>query len=638
MQPPGLRTEGSGVCGLVVTTSNDSSATDLQPAIDALLSRGPDANRELSSGDVHFGHTRLAILGLGTAGDQPRVDEDGVLVFNGEIYNYAYLRDQLRKAGRSFSTASDTEVLLQALIHWGTDALTRLHGFFAFAWYDSQTKALLLARDRMGIKPLFYAQHDGGVAFASEVQALLQYPIERELDTISLWSYLQLNYSPGPSTLLHGVSQLPPGHILRAKGDTLTVEPYYTLPAPTRQPAPVTYEEAQYQLVELLDQSVHERLVADVPLGAFLSGGIDSSVIVALASRHVEQLHTFSVGFKDHAFHDETAYAQLVAKQFNTKHYPFYLTEEDLFRSLEQILDHADHPFADSSAILVNALSEAVRPYVTVALSGDGGDELFGGYHKYHGEWMARYGGLPAKGLQWGYPLWSVLPKSRSGKWTNRFRQFHRFAEGARLSPAERYWRWCGIVGEGSARQLLSRSSQAQIDEALYQQRKAYYTQWIDANDMNSVFYADTQLVLPNDMLTKVDRMSMLHHLEVRVPFLDHRIAEWVFTLPEEFKVNRHQKKRLLQDAFRDLLPAELYHRPKQGFEVPILAWMRGPLKDRLFNDLLHPDRLESQGIFNPAEVLRLKKQLLSRNPGDAPARLYGLLQFQHWYGKVMRV
>lgn len=618
-------------------TSADWSES-LGQSVAALQHRGPDDEGTWQDDRVLLGHRRLSIIDTSDAGHQPMVSQDGrhVLVFNGEIYNFAHLRDQLRKAGRSFQTASDTEVLLQALIHWGADALPKLHGFFAFAWYDTNTQRLLLARDRMGIKPLLYAQHDMGIAFASEVKALLKYPIDRQLDHTALWSYLQLNYSPGPSTLLQGVEQLPPGHMLVCQDREVSIERYYSLPAPRLQPSPVTFEEAQHQLIELLDQSVQERMVADVPLGAFLSGGIDSSVIIALASRHVEHLHTFSVGFKDHAFHDETAYAQLVAKRFLTKHYPFYLTEDDLFRSLQQILDHADHPFADSSAILVNALSEAVRPYVTVALSGDGGDELFGGYHKYYGEWMARHGGFPAKLMQWGYPLWSVLPKSRSGKWSNRFRQLHRFAEGARLSPAERYWRWCGLVSEGTARHLLSADTQARINDELYRQRKAYYTHHIDPQDMNSVLYADTQLVLPNDMLTKVDRMSMLHHLEVRVPFLDHRIAEWVFTLPAEFKVTRNRKKRLLQDAFRDLLPAELYNRPKQGFEVPILAWMRGPLKDWLFDDLLHPDRLESQGIFNPSEVLRLKKQLLSRNPGDAPARLYGLMQFQNWYGKWM--
>lgn len=611
----------------------------LETAVERLSHRGPDATGTFGDHRVLLGHSRLSVIDTSDAGHQPMSSADGryTLVFNGEIYNYAHLRSRLQKQGYTFTTASDTEVLLYALVAWKEAALEQLHGFFAFAFYDATRSSLLLARDRMGIKPLYVAEQSDALVFASEVQALLAYPIARQLDYTALWSYLQLNYSPGPATLLQGVTQLLPGHYLHISAGEKVMKPYYTLPYSSPITAAPAYDDAQDQLVDLLDQSVQERLVADVPLGAFLSGGIDSSVIVALASRHVEQLHTFSVGFKDHAFHDETAYAQMVAKRFNTQHHAFYLTEEDLFRSLQQILAHGDHPFADSSAILVNALSEAVRPHVTVALSGDGGDELFGGYHKYRGEWIARNGGISTSLVKAGYPLWSVLPKSRSGKWSNRFRQLHRFAEGARLSPAERYWRWCGVVGEGTARQLLSRAAQSSIDEQLYSQQKAYYTHHIDPKDMNSVLYADTQLVLPNDMLTKVDRMSMLHHLEVRVPFLDHRIAAWAFSLPEQYKVTRDYKKRLLKDAFRDMLPEALYHRPKQGFEVPILAWMRGPLKDMLFNDLLHPDRVEAQGIFKVKPVEGIKKQLLSRNPGDAPARLYGLLQFQNWYFKWMR-
>ena len=316
---------------------------------------------------------------------------------------------------------------------------------------------------------------------------------------------------------------------------------------------------------------MQQRLIADVPLGTFLSGGIDSSVITTLASRHVDRLNTFSVGYRDEPFFDETRYAQLVAKRLKTNHTVFSLTNRDLYEHLHQLLDHIDEPFADSSAIPVYILSKETRQRVTVALSGDGADELFSGYNKHRAAWRMLHPGLAERSVQALLPLWRALPQSRQGVLTNRVRQLQRFAEGSALTAKERYLRWATFTTDDEAGALLSEESQQQVASAVYRERTQQLIAAI-SNEHETVsqwLYADTQLVLPNDMLTKVDLMSMAHGLEVRVPFLDHRVVEFAFQLPEESKINRRMKKRIVQDTFRSVLPDALYRRPKKGFEVP---------------------------------------------------------------------
>ena len=619
---------------------------NLSAATEALSHRGPDFGRTDIIDRVGLGHRRLSIIDTSADGHQPLRDPSGrySIIFNGEIYNYAALRQRLQQRGVSFQSATDTEVLLQLYIHEGRACLDQLNGFFAFAIYDQQEDVLFAARDRLGIKPLLYYQDEDKVIFASEMKSLLAYGIEKHLDYASLQHYLRFNYVPAPHTMLQHVRKLMPGEYLevsKSRPERVQFGTYYQIPFDESRlnPEKLSYEQQQQKLSALLEESVQQRLVADVPLGTFLSGGIDSSVITTLASRHVDRLNTFSVGYRDEPFFDETRYAQLVAKRLKTNHTVFSLTNRDLYEHLHQLLDHLDEPFADSSAIPVYILSKETRQRVTVALSGDGADELFSGYNKHQAAWRMLHPGVAERGVQALLPLWRTLPQSRQGALTNRVRQLQRFAEGSALTAKERYLRWATFITDEAARTLLSEASRQQIDAAAYRQRTQGLVAAIsdEQETVSQWLYADTQLVLPNDMLTKVDMMSMAHGLEVRVPFLDHRVVEFAFQLPEESKINRRLKKRIVQDTFRSVLPEALYRRPKKGFEVPLLGWFRSELKSMITDDLLEDNFVEEQGVFNPAEISRLKQQLFSSNPGDGHATVWALLVFQWWWKKWFR-
>jgi asparagine synthase (glutamine-hydrolysing) len=427
-----------------------------------------------------------------------------------------------------------------------------------------------------------------------------------------------------------------PGHFAKVSPGNLEIQEYYSIPK-EGSGTKYTYDQAKEKLSSLLEESVKKRLVADVPLGAFLSGGIDSSVVTALASKHKADLHTFSIGFKDEKFFDETEYATLVAKQFKTEHTVFSLTNDDLFKYVHSILDYIDEPFADSSAIAVYILSQETRKHATVALSGDGADELLGGYNKHAAFYQTLHPGGKEKLVAALRPIWKALPKSRNNFIGNRFRQLDRFGEGMRLSPQERYWRWAGYATETTTHKLLSETSLQELDKTIYGQRKSEILKNISSHpSMNDILYTDLQLVLPNDMLTKVDLMSMANGLEVRVPFLDVDVVNFISSLPDDYKINRTGRKRILQDAFRDILPNELYNRPKKGFEVPLLKWFRNEMKSMIADDLLSEKLISAQGIFNYTEINKLKKQLFSSNPGDVHARIWGLIVFQSWWKKYL--
>ncbi|MEO1051656.1 MAG: asparagine synthase (glutamine-hydrolyzing) [Bacteroidota bacterium] len=609
---------------------------NLAAATQKLEKRGPDNQGLYNDEFVGLGHRRLSIIDTSYHGNQPMWDASGryCIVFNGEIYNYRELRKALEGKQVEFRSQTDTEVLLYLFIHEGKACLERLNGFFAFAIYDKQEQSIFIARDRMGIKPLYYYQDEDKFLFASEMKSIIAYGLEKEIDFTSLYQYLQLNYITAPNTILKGVKKLPPGHWLKLVGNEVSVESFYSIPYNRERLVSGDYKAQQRRLSELLESAVQKRLVADVPLGAFLSGGIDSSVIAALASKHKPDLHTFSIGYKDEKFFDETEYARLVAQKLNTEHTVFSLTNDDLFAHLFSILDYIDEPFADSSAIAVNILSMETRKHATVALSGDGADEMFAGYNKHAAALKVIQGGKAANMVKSLLPVWKRMPKSRSNPLANKFRQLQRFAEGMHLTAPERYWRWASFVDEGVAARLLHEKVVESVSFEEYYWRKESLLQGIpeSGEKISDLLYADMQMVLPDDMLTKVDRMSMANSLEVRVPFLDHDVVNYVFSLPDEYKINGQIRKRILQDTFRQVLPERLYRRPKKGFEVPLLKWFRKELKGMITEDYLKDAFIEEQGIFDLETIQGLKKQLFSSNPGDVHARIWGLLVFQHWW------
>lgn len=610
---------------------------NLAKATATLAQRGPDYQGFYWDEYLSMGHRRLSIQDTSTAGSQPMKDEEKryVIVFNGEIFNFKELREELQNKGIVFKSGSDTEVLLHLYIREKAKCLDKLNGFFAFAIYDTVEKELFIARDRYGIKPLLYTYDDDKFIFASEMKALMAFNVSKEIDKTSLVEYLQYQYVPGPQSMLKAVKKLSPGHYAIIRRKELHIKQYYEVDYVPGRYTSLSYEDAQKQLVELMRRSVEQRMISDVPLGAFLSGGIDSSVITALAAGMTDKLNTFSIGYKDAAFFDETKYAKLVAKRYNTEHTVFKLGDDDLHKSYRDVLNYLDEPFADSSAIPVYILSKLTREHVKVALSGDGADELFAGYHKHYGDYRMRYPGSLEKMLVALQPLWNMLPQSRNSSFSNKIRQFKRFADGAKYSSGDRYLRWCGLVTEDTALSMLH-SYEDDIPYLLEERKKKHKRFFGNDKDINATLRTDVEMLLQNDMLVKVDMMSMANGLEVRVPFLDKHVVDFAFNLPESYKIDHKMKKKIVQDAFRDFLPKELYNRPKHGFDVPLLQWMKGELRSTIEKDLLNKDFVEAQGIFDYRMVDRLKTQLYSSNPEDAPGRIWGLIAFQWWYKKYI--
>lgn len=614
---------------------------NLAAATKTLERRGPDHQGLYSDSFVGLGHRRLSIIDTSAAANQPMWDESGryCIIFNGEIFNFQELRKGLEAIGISFATHSDTEVLLKLYIFEKEKCLNKLNGFFAFCVYDKQEQTFFIARDRYGIKPLLYLIDEDKFIFGSEMKSILAYGIEKDLDYISLQTYLQLNYIPAPRTIFKNVKKLLPGHFLKIVNCQFSIFNYYTIPYDDSQleKNPISYQEAKQKLKILLESSVQRRLVADVPLGAFLSGGLDSSVVTALASKHKPDLHTFSIGFRDENFFDETKYAQLVANHFKTEHTVFSLTNDNLYEHVHSILDYIDEPFADSSAINVYILSKETRKHATVALSGDGADELLAGYNKHAAFHRIINKGWKENAVGSLLPLWKLLPKSRSNPLANKARQFQRFAEGMKLSSKDRYWSWAGFANENQTLELFSESSRELFVESEYENFKSELLNSIpEKESINDILLTDTQLVLPNDMLTKVDLMSMANGLEVRVPFLDYEVVNFIFSLPSDLKINSSLRKRILQDTYKDILPTQLYNRPKKGFEVPLLKWFQREMKSLIMDDLLSEKFITEQNIFNYSEIEKLKRKLFSPNPEDIHARIWGLIVFQWWWKKYI--
>ncbi|MCU0430034.1 MAG: asparagine synthase (glutamine-hydrolyzing) [Cytophagaceae bacterium] len=613
---------------------------NLAKAIDSMAQRGPDARGYFLHDFVGLGHRRLSIIDTSSAANQPFKDDTGryVLVFNGEIFNYRELKAQLEQRGHVFKTTSDTEVLMEILIREGTSGIQKLIGFFAFAFYDRKKDELLIVRDRFGVKPLYYYQDDDKLVFASELKSLYAYNIPRKLNRNSLYLYLQLNYVPHPEGMVEGVKKLNPGSMLLVRRKKVEEQAYYQLPRPNSSPEihQHDYGKLKTAFQELLEDSIQRRLIADVPLGAFLSGGIDSSVLVALASRHTKHLNTFTIGFPDEPFFDESAYAAMVAKKYNTHHTVFEVRTRDIFEEVYHVLNYLDEPFADPSAIPFYILSKHTSKHVKVALSGDGADELLGGYNRHAAEVKARNEIAFNSLVRLAQPLLQYLPANRHSAFGNKVRQLNRYAEGYRLSAKERYWHWTALSSDKSAWQLLSNSLQQNHLLQQFDKRKDFLTRFIrEKGSLSDILYNDMHLVLPDDMLVKSDMMSMACSLEVREPFLDHRLVEFAFQLPDAAKIDSKGRKKILRDIARELLPPALFQRPKHGFDVPLQAFYQREFRNEIEKNLFHPDFLKEQGIFNSEKMAQLKKKILGGGNYDQE-QAWGLICFQFWWKKWM--
>jgi asparagine synthase (glutamine-hydrolysing) len=630
-----------GIAGVFALNEEGKNKLNLiEASISTLNKRGPDFNEVFKKSDFALAHARLAIIDTSNSANQPFSDESGnyTIVFNGEIFNYKSLKEDLVNKGIKFRTESDTEVLLNLFIAEGKACLNKLNGFFAFAIYNHQSKELFIARDRYGIKPLIYTIQNDYFCFASELKALLKFEFPKKINYAALMQYFHLNYIAGNHSIFEGVHKLAPGHFAIFKNNALNVQAYYQIPhVKEEETQNLDFNESCNKLYQLLNDAVKLRMIADVPLGAFLSGGIDSSIITALAAKHTQKLNTFSIGFKDEPLFDETAYAQIVAKKCQTNHTVFSLTNQNLYEHLNDMLAYIDEPFADSSALNVFILSQQTRKKVTVALSGDGADEMFAGYNKHAAAYAVLNNQYQIKSLKHIAPIFKFIPQSRNTKYGNLIRQFDKLTSGAKLNDAERYWRWAGFYEQKHLLNLFTpKVINNQVLDNFNANKLSLLSEFDDSKHqtMNQVLLTDMKMVLTGDMLTKVDSMSMANSLEVRVPFLDYRVVDFAFNLPDKFKINHNNRKIILKEAFKNDLPQEIFHRGKKGFEVPLLKWFKTDLKSLIVDDLLSEKLIEEQQIFNYNYIQSLIKKLFSSNPGDTVAKVWALIVFQTWYKK----
>ncbi|MDH5380800.1 MAG: asparagine synthase (glutamine-hydrolyzing), partial [Cyclobacteriaceae bacterium] len=547
---------------------------NLAAATQALASRGPDFQNTFNNTFVGLGHRRLSVIDLRPEAHQPMTDSLNryYLIYNGEIYNYKELKKPLQEKGYVFKSESDTEVLLYHLIEKGKEGIADLNGFFSFAFYDSQQDEILLSIDRAGIKPLYYLFDQDKFIFSSEMKSLLQYGLEKKLDVEALTLYFQLNYVPGPKSILKGIEKLKPGHYIKLNRQIFERKPWFEWNLNILQQPKITqYDTALEKFRSLMEASVERRLVADVPVGTFLSGGIDSSIISLVAKKIKPDIESFSIGF-DKSFFDESDYAKEVAEKIGTRHHTFTFTYEKFNEVLFMVLDYIDEPFADSSAIAYYLLSYETRKFSTVALSGDGADELFGGYNKHLAFAKSMNKNIVNTSLYLLNPLLKLLPGSRHGGIFNTFRQIKRYSNGLWKSPENRYWDWASFQDKKKVEKMFQKGIRLQENPDAYNEVVNSYKEFMKSGNagLDHFLLSDMQLILPWDMLTKVDRMSMANSLEVRVPFLDPEMIQYAFQLPENFKIQGNQRKRILYDAYKEELPERLYHRPKKGFEVPL--------------------------------------------------------------------
>lgn len=606
---------------------DEGRAAVLAAMCDSIVHRGPDERGTFVSGRAALGMQRLSVIDL-KSGQQPIFTEDRSLaiVFNGEIYNFREVRKELEGEGYRFRTSSDTEVVVNAFHAYGLNSLKRLRGMFAFAIWDFRSETLYMARDRVGKKPLYYTRDESGnFVFGSELKCLLDYgAMKRRIDYAALDAYLTFGYVPEEFCIFANVQKLPPGHSLTYKEGKVSVESYWDF---NYAPWQGIKSEAEYIeiLREKLEDAVRVRLISDVPLGAFLSGGVDSSTVVAMMSKLSNSpVKTFSIGFKEDSF-DELKYARVAAKHFGTQHHEFVVTP-DLVDIVDELVWHFDEPFADSSALPTYMVSKMAREYVTVVLSGDGGDELFGGYTRYVIDQKRGVFGDVPEVFRSGVirPLSNALPHGARGK---------NYLYNISLNSIDRYIDSLSQFNTQRKESLYSKDFRASLNGAFGAGERSFknFAKSVSTGSgIDNLLYLDSKTYLPGDILTKVDRMSMANSLEARAPLLDHELIELVVAMPPEMKIKGGETKYILKKAMEGIVPIEILYREKQGFGVPIREWINQQLRSRINDDLSDRKTLE-RGYFDASYIKKLSDEH-SKGRRDHSHALWTLWMLELWH------
>lgn len=629
----------AGICQVDASPLTPEAGQWVKAMTDRMSHRGPDGEGQWSSGPVCLGHRRLSIIDL-SGGGQPMHSADGqmTVTFNGEIYNYAELKEQLTALGGQFQTSSDTEVILEGYRIWGPDCLARFDGMFAFALWDNQQRRLFCARDRFGKKPFFYTVQHGRLYFASELTGIEQLRhLSLTMNPQAVMRYLAYEYVPTPHSVYTEVQSLPPSHMLLLQDGNLSISRYWDMPMPDESDRRSDNELCE-ELRFLLSRAVRRRMVSDVPLGVFLSGGIDSSIVAGLMARQSSTaIKTFSIGFSE-ASYDESRYARIVAKTFATDHHERVLSAEECADTLPGIISRMDVPMADASVAPTWLLSGVTREKVTVALGGDGADELWAGYEHYIGFKVAQWYNAAPSALRKGIiePLAQLLPSSAG--YINPRLAVATFLRAAHAPAWQRVQTMLTSFTPDMQESILDSAFKAQqpgflAPEVLFAPTREHYDHWQPQNaatPLARAFHVYARQFMLDDILVKVDRCSMLHSLEVRAPFLDKDAAEFAARLPVSRKLHGFKRKWLLKKAFAELLPDEILYRNKRGFQIPVAQWLRGRMRP-LMEDLLSESTLKAQGIFNHQAVRALMDEHVSGR-ADLRKPLWTLLVFQLWW------
>jgi asparagine synthase (glutamine-hydrolysing) len=614
-----------GIAGLVRFDGQPVLETDVRSMCHVMIHRGPDEEGVFLGAGVGMGMRRLSIIDL-SGGQQPVSNEDGSIwvVFNGEIYNYPELREQLTRNGHVLRSESDTETIVHLYEDFGPRCVDHLRGMFAFAIWDTRRRELLLARDRLGIKPLYYAELDGGIAFASELKPILQLPeVSRNLDWEALGHLFTFLATPASQSIVDGVRKLEPGRIATASaGRSLRIERYWDVDFTPDERA--SEGDLADELQTLLRDAVRIHQISDVPLGAFLSGGIDSSAVVAtMAGLSTGKVKTFSIGFAE-AEYDELAHARRVAEAFGTEHHELVL-RPDVVQIAEDLAWYLDEPFGDTSAIPTYMVSKLAAEHVTVVLTGDGGDELFGGYDKYVTEGRERgFARVPRPIRKLAGAVGHAMPEGMKGR---------RFLRHMALDGAERYLDASMMFRADELRKLFQPDAYAHVGRHDPRGHALSHLGGIGGDWMSAIQYCDIHTYLPLDILTKVDRMSMAHSIEARPPLLDHKLVEFAARIPARLKLQNGTTKYLLKRAMRGILPNDIIDRQKHGFAVPLAKWFRGELST-FSRDLLFSQRSRERGLFNGAYIERLLQ--LHERGRDIDLQLWTLLSLELWCRRVL--